>query len=199
MVRNRRGLAPWSLAREAGIESATVDGTIEVPQYVQPVLDTGFVDEKGDWKGAKSSDKDFIAFQTDTGIANGAEFITPSVNPDGTWPLDMTGYTRIQIAIKPSNGGNYDISAVMGPDTLSYANLNPVNAAADLRGNTSTNESESGLYTLFSDTSEALTADVWNIFMINSDRLANQKLLQFKIVNNSGGASTVETAFMRVV
>ena len=57
MVRNRRGLAPWSLSREAGIESATVDGTIEVPQYVQPVLDTGFVDEKGDWKGAKSSDK----------------------------------------------------------------------------------------------------------------------------------------------
>ena len=40
-------LAPWSLAREAGIESATVDGTIEIPQYVQPVLDTGFVDEKG--------------------------------------------------------------------------------------------------------------------------------------------------------
>ena len=46
MVRNRKGLAPWSLAREAGIESATVDGTIEVPQYVQPTLNTGFV-EKG--------------------------------------------------------------------------------------------------------------------------------------------------------
>ena len=75
MVRDRRGLAPWSLSREAGIESATVDGTISVPQYVQPVLDTGFVDEKGDWKGAKSSDKDFIAFQTDLGIANGAEIL----------------------------------------------------------------------------------------------------------------------------
>ena len=199
MVRNRRGLAPWSLAREAGIESATVDGTIEVPQYVQPVLDTGFVDEKGNWKGQKSSDKDFIALQTDEAIANGATILTPDVNPDGTWPLDMTGYTRIQIAIKPTNGGNYDISAVMGPDSLSYANLSPVNAAADLRGNTATNESESGLYTLFSDTSEALTADVWNIFMINSDRLANQKLLQFKVVNNSGGSSDIETAFMRIV
>ena len=94
MVRNRRGLAPWSLSREAGIESATVDGTIEVPQYVQPVLDTGFVDEKGDWKGAKSSDKDFIAFQTDIGIANGAEILTPSSNADGTWPLDMTGFQK---------------------------------------------------------------------------------------------------------
>ena len=118
MVRDRRGLAPWSLSREAGIESATVDGTISVPQYVQPVLDTGFVDEKGDWKGAKSSDKDFIAFQTDLGIANGANFITPSVNPDGTWPLDMTGYQDLFIAIKPTNGGNYAISAVMGPDDL---------------------------------------------------------------------------------
>jgi len=199
MVRNRRGLAPWSLAREAGIESATVDGTIEVPQYVQPTLSTGFVDEKGDWKGTKSSDKDFIAFLLDVGIANGANVLTPGVNADGSWPLDMTGYTRIQIAIKPTNGGNYDISAVMGPDSLSYANLSPVNAAADLRGNTATNESESGLYTLFSDTSEALTADVWNIFMINSDRLANQKLLQFKVVNNSGGSSDIETAFMRIV
>ena len=112
-------LAPWSLAREAGIESATVDGTISVPQYVQPVLDTGFVDEKGDWKGSKSNDKDFIAFQTDLGIANGAEILTPSVNADGTWPLDMTGFSDLFIAVKPSNGGAYAIQAVMGPDSNS--------------------------------------------------------------------------------
>ena len=134
MVRNRRGLAPWSLSREAGIESATVDGTISVPQYVQPVLDTGFVDEKGDWKGAKSNDKDFIAFQTDIGIANGAEILTPSANPDGSWPLDMTGYTNLFIALKPTNGGSYALTAVMGPDDVSFANLSPVNAAATLRG-----------------------------------------------------------------
>ena len=69
-------------------------------------------------EGAKSSDKDFIAFHLDIGIANGAEILTPSANPDGTWPLDMTGYSDIFIAIKPSNGGNYNISAVMGPDDL---------------------------------------------------------------------------------
>jgi len=91
MVRNRRGLAPWSLAREAGVESATVDGTIEVPQYVQPTLSTGFVDEKGDWKGSKSNDKDFIALQTFEAIANGGTILAPSVNADGTWPLDMSG------------------------------------------------------------------------------------------------------------
>ena len=197
MVRNRRGLAPWSLAREAGIESATVDGTIEVPQYVQPVLDTGFVDEKGDWKGAKSSDKDFIAFQKDEGIANGGEILAPTGVTGKAWPLDMTGFTDMQIAIRPTNGGNYAIEAVMGPDDFSYSNLRPVNPAAILRRG-DPNHSPPDLENAFVDSAEALTADVWNIFMIYSS-LKNQKLLQFKITNNSGGASDIETAFMRLV
>ena len=194
MVRNRRGLAPWSLAREAGIESATVDGTIEVPQYVQPTLSTGFVDEKGDWKGSKSSDKDFIALQTDEAIANAGTILTPGVNPDGTWPLDMTGYADIFIAIKPSNGGNYQITAVMGPDSVPFANLSPVNAAATLKGAIRRNDMDNLLH----DSSDSLTADVWNIFIIGT-RLRNQRLLQFKFTNNSGGISTIETAFMRIV
>jgi len=197
VVYNRKGLAPWSLSREAGIESATVDGTIEVPQYVQPVLDTGFVDEKGDWKGAKSNDKDFIAFQTDLGIANTANFITPSKNADGTWPLDMTGYCDLFIAIKPTNAGAYKIQAVMGPDDLSFANLSPVNAAAVLKG--TRGDSGNDFDDLFSDSAETMTADVWNIFSIMSCGLQDQKLLQFKITNNSGGTSDIETAFMRLV
>ena len=200
MVRNRRGLAPWSLSREAGIESATVDGTIEVPQYVQPVLDTGFVDEKGDWKGAKSSDKDFIALHIDEAIANGGTFLTPSVNPDGTWPLDMTGYRDILLALKPTNGGNYKLQAVMGPDSNSFANLSPVDPAALLKGSWSlvTDSAGGSVDNLFNDAAQALTADVWNIFII-AYRLKNQKLLQFNITNNSGDISTVETAFMRLV
>jgi len=199
MVRNRRGLAPWSLAREAGVESATVDGTIEVPQYVQPTLSTGFVDEKGDWKGSKSNDKDFIALHIDEAIANGGTILTPGVNPDGTWPLDMTGYSDMVLALKPTNGGNYALTAVMGPDSNSFANLTPVNAAATLRcvflgGDPAQHETIAA----FTDSSEAMTADVWNIFMIYG-RLAGQKLLQFKIVNNSGDISTIETAFMRLV
>jgi len=196
MVRNRKGLAPWSLAREAGIESATVDGTIEVPQYVQPVLDTGFVDEKGNWRGVKSSDKVFTIYK-DEAIANGGTIVTPTVNPDGTWPLDMTGFSDIQIAIRPSNGGNCAITAVMGPASNSYANLNPVDAAVTLRG-VEPADIGGGMSNLFNDPAEALTADVWNIFMIHGT-LANQKILQFKIVNNSGDISTIETAFMRIV
>jgi len=196
MVRNRKGLAPWSLAREAGIQSATVDGTIEVPQYVQPVLDTGFVDEKGDWKGQKSNDRDFIAYNKEEGIANGGTALFPSVNADGTWPLDMTGYSDLIIALMPSTGGNFKIEAVMGPDSNSFANLSPVNAAAVLKGTTLQGDFQLGQVLV--DSAEALTNDVWNIFMIQG-RLANQKLLQFKLTNNTGGASDIEVTFRRLV
>jgi len=199
MAYNREGYAPWSLTREAGVQSATVDGTIEVPQYIQPVLDTGFVDEKGDWKGRKSSDDQFIAFQKDEAIPNGAVIITPSSISDEFWPIDMTGFQDIQIAIKPTNGGNYRLEAVMGPDSNRYANLQPVNAAAALRGHwttrggTGSRDMEDALV----DAAESMTSDVWNIYYIENV-LRNQKLLQFKITNNSGGESTIETAFMRV-
>jgi len=195
MVRNRTGLAPWSLSREAGIESATVDGTIEIPQYVQPTLSTGFVDEKGNWKGTKSSDKDFFAFQLDSAIANGALIITPHVNQDGTWPLDMTGFSDVILAIKPSSGGNYAIQSIMGPNTVRFANLEPIDSGTALEvlyaGNNGFNPG-------VDDGAESLTADVWNLFYVQ-DRLRNQKVLQFKITNNSGGSSNIETAFMRLV
>ena len=202
MAYNREGYAPWSLTRKAGVQSATVDGDIEVPQYIQPVLDTGFVDEKGDWKGSKSSDEQFIAFQTDEGIANGGEILAPTGITGKPWPLDMTGYSSLYIAIKPTNAGDYAITAVMGPDDFSFANLRPVNPAAALRGS---NVSATGnsLSDLFSDSAEGLSANVWNIFIIGGNKstgeLANQKLLQFKITNNSGGESTIDTAFLRLV
>ena len=108
----------------------------------------------------------------------------------------MTGYKHILLAIKPTNGGNVNITAVMGPDSNSFANIRPVNSAASLRGNLGAGNS--GMSDLLLDSSESLTADVWNIFTC-SDTLHDQKLLQFKIINNSGGESTIETAFMRLV
>ena len=49
MSNKRTGYAPWSLTREAGVQSATVNGTIDVTQDVRPNIDCGFVDEKGNW------------------------------------------------------------------------------------------------------------------------------------------------------
>jgi len=191
MVRNRKGLAPWSLAREAGIESATVDGTIEVPQSVQPVLDTGFVDEKGNWKGVKSSDKDFGFYQKDDAIAHTASFIT-------AFGLDMTGFQDIQIALRTTATGNYAMEAIMGSSgSQRYANLSPLNDAAILTG-TMAQTIPVDMENLFSDGSVNCIQDVWNIFYIGST-LRNQKLLQFKITNNSGSQVDVETTFLRLV
>jgi len=198
MVQKREAYAPWSLTRKAGVESATVNGDIEVPQFIQPTLDTGFVDEKGDWKGRTSSDEQFHAFGIDEAIANGAAILAPQIASGTIWPLDMTGFQDLFIAIKPTNGGNCSIQAVMGPNDLAFANLKPINPAVGLQGNENGTAGQSSLEDLFNDTAQSLSANVWNIFLIGN-RLANQKLLQFKITNNSGGVSTIETAFMRLV
>ncbi len=190
----RTGYAPWSLTREAGVQSATVDGTIKVPQNIQPVLDTGFVDEKGDWKGVKSSDETFTIDPPHEGVANTGIVLSPQ-RADHDF-IDMTGFNTMFIAIKVSNAGNYGISAIMGPDTNTFANLTPVNAAVVLRGAVDSRLDQQ-ITPLLDDGVEAL-ANVWNIFIIDH-RLANQKLLQFKLTNNSGGNSDITFAYMRLV
>jgi len=195
MVQKREAYAPWSLTRKAGVQSATVNGDIEVPQFIQPVLDTGFVDEEGNWKGSKSSEEQFHSFAKDEGIANGGEILAPQAS-GSVWPLDMTGFTDLQIAIKPSNSGNYAIKAIMGPADFAYANLKDVNPASEIIINIPTDTQE--WKSAFVDAAQALTANVWNIFMIKNN-LANQKLLQFSVTNNSGGSSDIETAFLRLV
>ena len=196
-MEKREAYAPWSLTRKAGVQSATVNGDIEVPQFIQPVLDTGFVDELGNWKGIKSSDESFFISDTAEGIANGGEVLFPNT-ADRDF-IDMTGYTDLLIAMLPTNGGNVATTAVMGPDSHSYANLSPVNPASTLM----TNGYPQGAYhsdfeEAFNDGAQSLTANVWNIFLI-TEVLKSQKLLQFKIVNNSGGASDIDFAYLRLV
>jgi len=194
MAKDRTGYAPWSLTREAGVQSATVDGTIKVPQNIQPVLSTGFVDYKGNWKGTASSDESFFISDKAEGIANGAATLFPNT-ADRDF-INMTGFTDLFIAINVTQGGNYAVAAVMGPDSHRFANLSPVNANALLKGNTVT--TPTALVSALVDSSESMTADVWNIFSIH-DNLKNQKLLQFQITNNSGGNSDIDFAYLRVV
>ena len=144
MPYERTGYAPWSLTREAGVESATVDGTIQVPQYVYPNLDTGFIDEKGNWQGRKSDDRSFIGITKAEGIANGGEALFPDT--DSYPSIDMAGFTSLFYAIKPTRGGDVAVDAVMGPDTTPFANLTPVNPAAVLK---------------FCDNSEGSSGGIW--------------------------------------
>ena len=194
MPSDRTGYAPWSLTREAGVQSATVDGTIKVPQNIQPVLDTGFVDEKGDWKGVKSSDEQFTIDVTHEAVANGATVLSPQ-RADHDF-IDMTGFSDLFIAIKVTNTGNCAIRAIMGPDTNTFANLTPVNGAAAIR--VIPVEGTDAFETAVDDAAENLTADVWNILFIQS-RLTDQKMMQFQITNNSGGNSDITFAYLRMV
>jgi len=196
MPSKRTGYAPWSLTREAGVLSATVDGTIEVPQSVQPTIDTGFCDEKGNWVGVKSSDNEFRDFTKHLAIPNGETVLAPATaNVDH---INMTGFSSIFFAIKPSNAGNYSLDAVMGPDTSKFANLSPIVAATALRGLFTSRSGDDSLYPLFDDDAESLTANKWNIFYIQ-DRLKDQKLMQLMVGNNSGGDSDIEITYMRLV
>ena len=195
MPYERTGYAPWSLTREAGIQSATVDGTIQVPQYIQPVLSTGFVDEKGNWKGTKSSDESFFISDKALAIGNGVAVLFPNTADHDF--IDMTGYSALFIAILPTNGGNMALKAVMGPSTQGFANLRPVNAGAALKYSQNFTGTSSTFTACLDDSSEAMTADVWNIFLI--ERVANQKLLQLEVTNNTGGNSDIDFAYLRVV
>ena len=195
MPYERTGYAPWSLTREAGVQSATVDSEIQVPQYLQPVINTGFVDEKGDWQGQKSSDRDFIGFTKAEGVANTGEVLFPDTN---NFPrINMKGYRHIVLGVKVSRTGNYATRAVMGPDTQPYANLSPVNAAYPILNNIDGGPKDAWT-DAFNDTSQEFTQDVWNIYPIY-DVLVDQENMQFKMTNNSGGTSDMEFAFMRLL
>lgn len=191
MVQKREAYAPWSLTRKAGVESATVNGDIEVPQFIQPVLDTGFVDEEGNWKGSKSSEEQFHSFQKDEAIANGAAILYPNGG------FSMTGYRHMFIAIKPTNGGNMALKLVMGPDDEPFYNLRPVNSNAVLKGFVDGRTETMGK--LADDSAESMTQDVWNIFTVQNYDYSGYTNIQWNITNNTGAEATIDSALLRLV
>jgi hypothetical protein len=192
---NRRSNSPWGSSYKEGLPSTAVNDTVDIDQNVRATITTGVIDVRtGQWQGIRLSDEQFLIDATHEAIANGASVLSPQAQPDR---IDMTGYDNILIAIKPSNGGNYAIEAVMGPSTNYFSNLTPVNAATVLRGAGFDGRNVTVFEALVDDSVEALTADVWNIFMIGL-MLQDQKNLQFQIVNNSGGPSNIDFAYMRL-
>ena len=196
MDRKRKVYAPFSQTSEAGVTQTPVEGYIDVSQMIYPTVNTGVVNEKGQWSGVKSSDDDFFGITKHVAVANGGATLSPDTGDLNF--IDMTGFTDLMVAIKPSNGGNYAIQAVMGPDTNRFANLSPINSGTVLRGAGFDGRNVTVFESLVNDSVESLTADVWNIFMIGL-MVQDQKNLQFKVTNNSGGESTFEVAFMRLV
>jgi len=190
----RKAYAPFSLTSEAGVAQTPVEGYIDVEQKIYPIVGTGTVNENGKWTGVKSNDAEFIGLSRAEAIPNGGEVLFPDTNNHPS--MNLEGFNALQIAIKPSNGGTYTLSTVMGPDTIRFANLEPVTAGVlnKVVNNFNTNDNIGATL----EDSVALTADAWNIITIYS-AVANQQNLQFKVVNASGGNSDIEFAFRRLV
>ncbi len=160
---------------------------------VRPMLDCGVISkEAGQWEGVATTDNQMLGLTINLAVANSGDILVPDT--DSYPSIDMTGYTDLFIAIKCSNSGNYQIKAVQGPDTVGRWGLYPVNSTANLRGAVR----QTDLNNLLVDTADSLTADKWDIFYIQNI-LGGQKNLQFKIINNSGGNSDIEFAFLRRV
>jgi hypothetical protein len=190
---NRKSNSPWGSSYKEGLPSTAVNDTVDIDQNVRATITTGVIDvETGQWEGIRVNDPQMSIGATGEGIANSGTVLFPG-NADAP-SIDMTGYQDIFIAIKPTSGGNYQVAAVMGPVEVPFGGLTPVNAAANLKGAIRRNDMD----TVLLDSSESMTADVWNIFTIKS-QLANQKNMQFFVVNNTGAISTIEFAFMRMV
>jgi len=188
----RKVYAPYSTSGEQ-VGQTPLTGYVDVAQAIYPAVNTGQISTDGEWSGVIVSDKRFIGLKTAEGIANGGEVLFPDTASIES--IDMTGFSDLFIALKPTNGGQYAITAVMGPDTTPFANLTPVAAARTLRG---ADALDGSVENVLLDSAEDCQSNLWNIIIIK-ERLAEQKHMQFKIVNNSGGSSDIEFGFMRVV
>ena len=196
MDKKRKVYAPFSLTSEAGVAQTPVEGYIDVNQTIYPTVNTGTINENGTWAGVKSDDEDFIGFTKGENISNSGVIVFPDTN---NFPsIDMTGFRTLQIAIKSSVSGNVAILAMMGPDTERFANLQPVDAGSILKFMGVGPYTTGTLDDCINDSSEAVTADAWNVFTF-TDRLIGQKNAQIRIQNNTGSAADLELAFRRLV
>jgi hypothetical protein len=188
----RKTNSPWGSAYKEGLPSTAVNDRVEVDEILYPSVNTGNIDVKtGQWEGITLTDNNFTIDATHSSVANSASVLSPQ-----DIPIDMTGYSDLLLAIRVSNAGNFKIGAVMGPDGLSFANLIPVVPAVLLKG-FPIGDDPTDMSALMDDAAENLSVvDAWFIFSIMG-RLKHQKLLQFKITNNSGDASDIQIAYLR--
>jgi len=191
-----KAITPFSTRAKEGATDAPLGDFVTVDQTITSTANAGFFDKNtGKFEGVLGSDKLFTIDATHEAVPNGQAVLCPQATPDY---IDMTGFSDILIAIRPSSGGNVAIEAVFGPATNTFSNLSPIRSGSGVRIATDGEPSDEGVYSGFYDATEALTADVWNIYNIQG-RLSDQKVLQFNITNNSGSESNITFAYMRLV
>jgi|TARA_R100000388_G_scaffold94921_1_gene84197 hypothetical protein len=194
MAKERKAYAPFSLTSEAGVAQTPVEGYIDVRQEIYPIVSTGTVNENGKWTGVKSDDVEFLGLSKAEAVGNGSVVMFPDTNEFPS--INMDGFRTLQIALKVSNAGNYDINGRFGPDTISFANLSPIAAGTSIRIIDTIGTSDEAM---FDDTVSVSVADAWSIFTVLGDRCIGQLNMQVRVANNSGDISDIEFGFRRLV
>ena len=83
MAVRRKGAAPWSIDYDSGLADAPVNSHPGVEgDQVNPVIDAGFIDNKGNWQVLESNDTEFTFQDPDQAVAPGAsiEFDVDMIN-----------------------------------------------------------------------------------------------------------------------
>ena len=109
----RKANSPWGSAYKEGLPTTSVNDSIDVDQMIRPMVDCGVISrETGQWEGVPTTDEQMIGVTINLAVPNTGEILVPDT--DAYPSIDMKGFKSMYIAIKPTNGGNYGVSAVMG-------------------------------------------------------------------------------------
>lgn len=196
MDRKRKVYAPFSQTSEAGVTQTPVEGYIDVNQTIYPTVSTGVVNEKGQWAGIKSDDLEFLGFTKHVQVAANAGVLCPDTNEFPS--INMAGFRHLQFAVRSSRSDTIKLNAVLGPDTIRFANLSPIAAGTDAKFMSDARYVDEAFDNIMNDTSELMTADAWCLFTV-LNRFQGQLNVQVKVTNNAGDPTDFEFAFRRLV
>ncbi len=178
MPDKRKAYAPFSLITESGVTNAPVEGYIDVNQEIQPIINTGTVNENGVWTGIKSSDAEFIDIQTDIEIINDQTIISNN-------NISMAGFSHIQVGLFTTYAAGNGVRMECVHPADSYLNLTPSvgegsrqSIASGPAATTTT------FYSALDDSANALSANNWVVYTIY-DRLKDLEF-KFKFTNKTG-------------
>jgi len=196
MDRKRKVYAPFSQTSEAGVTQTPVEGYIDVNQTIYPTVSTGVVNEKGQWAGIKSDDLEFLGFTKHVQVAANAGVLCPDTNEFQS--INMAGFRHLQFAIRSNRSDTVGLNAVLGPDTIRFANLSPIAAGTNAKFMSDARYVDETFDNVMNDTSELMTADAWCLFTV-LNRFQGQLNVQVKVTNNAGDPTDFEFAFRRLV
>jgi len=192
MALRRKGSAPWSLTKDTGLSDAPISGSPFVEgDEVKPVIDAGYIDEKGLWQIKGSNDTAFTFQDPSQALAAGA---------DMEFPVDMLQHETMILAIVDTSGNTINIDIIANnPTTLSgpyapFATLG-VNGAYNWKWN-GYRGGDGTLEHILVDTNEVLAAtwQFWKIINLHGTQV------RLVIHNNDGSnTGTISTAYMRLV